>query len=670
MRFLLLASLLCSFSALASDVVIFGGTPSGLIAAVSAAREGATVTVIEPAKWIGGMVTGGLAKSDLGKPETIGGITKEFFEQAAARYHGKFMWYAEPQANMDAYKTLLADAKVTVITGTHLKSVARAGSTIVSITTDDGTKHTGKVFIDASYEGDLMARSGVSYIVGRESRDQYAEPLAGYMPMALRPRTNEVMASDCSCVGGTGPHYIHGTPCAISALDEQGHLLFGIHEVHAEPGSADKLTQSYNFRVIVTRRADIRLPFPKPAHYEVAHYALLLRLIQAFPQVRFGRLVHLGEIANGKFDLNAQGLFSTDYPGANFDYPDGDDATRARIWQDHVDYVQGFLWFLGNDVRVPQSLREEVNQWGLCRDEFTDNDHWPYALYVRDGRRMIGEYVMKQQDMQKDIHKPDSVGMGSFVIDCHIVQRIVTPDGNVTDEGSFQDAPTKPYQIPYRSLTPKRAECTNLLVPVCLSASHIACCSLRMEPVYMALGQASGVAAAMAVHTGVPVQAIDIARLQARLREQKAVLELKNAVSVSDFKGVIQDDEDAVFTGTWTASSFGDPIEGSARHDGNSDKGKLAARFTLKVPADGEYEVRLAYPASSNRASNVPVTIEHAEGSKVITVNEKLTPVLDKHFTSLGHFPFTAAKPAVVAISNAGTDGFVAVDAVQLLPVK
>ena len=277
---------------------------------------------------------------------------------------------------------------------------------------------------------------------------------------------------------------------------------------------------------------------------------------------------------------------------------------------------------------------------------------------------------MKQQDMQKDIHKPDSVGMGSFVIDCHIVQRIVTPDGNVTDEGSFQDAPTKPYQIPYRSLTPKRAECTNLLVPVCLSASHIACCSLRMEPVYMALGQASGVAAAMAVHTGVPVQAIDIARLQARLREQKAVLELKNAVSVSDFKGVIQDDEDAVFTGTWTASSFGDPIEGSARHDGNSDKGKLAARFTLKVPADGEYEVRLAYPASSNRASNVPVTIEHAEGSKVITVNEKLTPVLDKHFTSLGHFPFTAAKPAVVAISNAGTDGFVAVDAVQLLPVK
>ncbi|MDB6076218.1 MAG: hypothetical protein JWO89_3858, partial [Verrucomicrobiaceae bacterium] len=606
MRTVLFASFLFASSAIASDVVVFGGTPSGLIAAISAAREGARVTVIEPTKWIGGMTTGGLAKSDTGKQETIGGYTREFFTRAAARYDRKYMWFAEPQANMETFQTMLKEAKVEVITGRRLKSVEKKADKIVSITTDDGVVHTGKQFIDASYEGDLMAKAGVSYIVGREGREQYDEPLAGFTPMPIRPRTDEVMGSDCACVGGTGTHYIHGSPVAIQARDDQGKLLFGVNESQSKPGQADRLTQSYNFRVIVTQRPEIRLPFPKPVHYDASRFELLLRLIKAYPVVKFGRLVHLGEIANGKFDLNAQGLFSTDYPGANFDYPDGDEATRARIWQDHVDYVQGFLWFLGNDARVPQALRDEVNQWGLCSDEFTDNNHWPYALYVRDGRRMIGEYVMVQQDMQQNIHKPDSVGMGSFVIDCHIVQRIVTPDGNVTDEGSFQDAPTKPYQIAYRSLTPKKTECTNLLVPVCLSASHIACCSLRMEPVYMALGQASGVAASMALKAGTEVQNINVATLQTKLREQNAVLELKGAVAATSFAGIVQDDELATFTGAWTASSFGDPIEGSARHDGNTAKGSLTAVFHIKVPADGNYEVRMAYPSSSNRASNVP----------------------------------------------------------------
>ena len=651
-----------------ADVVIYGGTPAGLIAAIAAAREGATVKVIEPTRWIGGMVTGGLAKTDTGRQDTIGGLTREFFEKAAARYNdpGK-MWFAEPKTNMETFQTLLKEAKVEVLTGLSLKSVQREGTQIMSITTSDGVTHAGKVFIDAGYEGDLMAGAGVSYIVGRESKDQYGEDLAGFHPMPIRPRTAEVMASDCACVGGTGTHYIHGTPLEISARDDQGKLLFGVYESKGQPGEADKLTQSYNFRVIVTRRGDIKLPFPKPAHYDASHYELLLRLIRSYPKVKFGRLVHLGEIANGKFDLNAQGLFSTDYPGANFDYPDGDAATRARIWQDHVDYVQGFLWFLGHDERVPQELRDEVNQWGLCSDEFEDNDHWPYALYVRDGRRMIGEFVMTQKDMQKDVRKQDSVGMGSFVIDCHIVQRIVTADGKVTDEGSFQDAPTKPYQIPYRSLTPKKSECENLLVPVCLSASHIACCSLRMEPVYMALGHAAGLASAQCVKNGGSVQDVNVAALQGRLREQKAVLEIKAAVGVDSFAGVVQDDNDAVYTGAWVVSSFGDPIEGSSHHDGNTGKGALTAVFTLKVPADGEYEVRFAYPASPNRATNGPITIDHATGLAAVAVKEREAPLLSKRFVTLGKYHFTTAKPAVITLTTAGTDGFVAVDAVQLL---
>lgn len=655
------------------DVVIYGGTPSGIIAGVAAAREGASVIIIEPTKWIGGMVTGGLTKSDTGREETIGGYTREFFSKAAARYQGKYMWFAEPHANMETFQTMLHEAKVEVVTGQRLRSVTSQNHRITSITTEDGQTYRGKMFIDATYEGDLMARAGVSYIVGRESRDTYNEPLAGFHPMEIRPREDEVMASICSCVGGKGPHYIHGTPCKISALDAQGKPIFGVYKTDATPGSADKLTQSYNFRLVVTQRPEIMVPFPKPQHYDPARYELLLRLLKSYPVVRFARLFHIGEVAAGKYDLNAQGLFSTDYPGANTAYPDGDYATRDRIWQDHIDFTQGMLWFLGHDKRVPEALRKETQQWGLCKDEFQDNHYWPYALYVREARRMVGEYVMVQKDCQTDITKPDTVGMGSFVLDCHIVQRIVTPDGNVTDEGSFQDSPTRPYQIPYRSLTPKRAECENLLVPVCLSASHIACCSLRMEPVYMALGQASGVAAAQAIKHRQSVQTIDVAALQQKLRAQKAVIELKGLgeiVSSSKFPGVVADETSALYQGEWKASSFGNPIDGVARHDENASKGSKEAKFTIKVPQAGRYEVRLAYPASPNRASNVPVTIQHAGGTSKVMVNEKLPPQIDKYFTSLGTYTFSPDQPATVIVSNAGTDGYVVVDAVQLVPVK
>lgn len=509
-----------------ADIVIYGGTPGGLIAAIAAVREGSSVMVIEPTKWIGGMVTGGLCRTDVGKQETIGGYTREFFTRAAARYGGQFMWYAEPHANMETFEELLREARVEVVRSRRLKSVEKQGARIVSLTTEDGTTYAARVFIDASYEGDLMAAANVSYIVGRESRAQYGERLAGVYPMPIRPRTPDVMAGDCPCIGGKSVHYVHGTPAKISGVDAQGNPIFGVYAAQAEePGQADKLTQSYNYRICVTQRPEIRVPFPKPAKYDPARYELLLRLINAFPGIRFGRLFHLGGISNGKHDLNAQGLFSTDYPGGNTGYPDGDYATRERIRQDHVDFIQGMLWFLCNDERVPQSLREEANRWGLCKDEFVDNANWPYALYVRGARRMVGAYVMIQKDLQAEITKPDSVGMGSFLIDCHIVRRILAKDGTVRDEGSFPDDPVKPYEIPYRSLTPRREECENLLVPVALSASHIAYCSLRMEPVYMALGHASGVAASMAAKDGTAVQAIDVPALQATLRRQKAVLE-------------------------------------------------------------------------------------------------------------------------------------------------
>jgi hypothetical protein len=663
-----------SVHAVEFDLVVYGGTPAGLSAGIIAAREGASVVIIEPTKWIGGMVTGGLCRTDVGKEETIGGFPREFFARAAAAKPDTPMWYAEPKVNMATFQTMLREAGVKVIISQSLKSVTKDGARITSLTTSDGTTYEGKMFIDASYEGDLMAAAKVSYLVGRESRDQYGESLAGYHPMPIRPRTVEVMESDCPSIGGTGPSYIHGTPAAISGVDAAGKPIFGVYpDPKLVPGSADKRTQSYNFRICVTQREDIRVPFPKPVHYDPAHYELLLRLIQTFPGIRFGRLFHLGNVANGKYDLNAQGLFSTDYPGANFDYPDGDAATRARIWHDHTGFIQGMLWFLGHDERVPQSLRDQCNSWGLCKDEFTDNDHWPYALYVREGRRMIGEHVMTQRDMQTDIFKDDSVGMGSFLIDCHIVQRILADDGTVRDEGSFQDTPTLPYQIPYRSLTPRRAECENLLVPVCLSASHIAYCSIRMEPVYMALGHACGLAATMAIHGKTSVQGIDVAALRKKLLEQKAVLELAslaNLVRSAKLPGIVMDDSQAERVGHWLGSSYGNPVDGASIHDENAEKGAKSVIYRLKIPASGRYEVRVSFASAPNRASNVPVSIEHAVGTETVLVNQKKAPPIDKLFLSLGVFEFATDKPAVITVSNKDTNGIVGADSVQLVEAK
>jgi hypothetical protein len=674
MRTHLLFILLASFSVFASDadLVIYGGTPAGLSAGIVAAREGASVVIIEPTKWIGGMVTGGLCRTDVGKEQTIGGFPREFFTRAAASKAGSEMWYAEPHVNMATFHTMLKEAGVKVITTQSLKSITKEGTRITSLTTADGSTYQGRMFIDASYEGDLMAAAKVSHIVGRESRAQHGESLAGYHPMPVRPRTVEVMESDCPSIGGKGPAYIHGTPASISGLGADGKPIFGVFPASKlQPGDADHRTQAYNFRICVTQRPDIYVPFPKPANYEASRYELLLRLIQTFPGVRFGRLFHIGLTSHGKYDLNAQGLFSTDYPGANFDYPDGDAATRARIWQDHIDFTQGMFWFLAHDERVPRSLREQALSWGLCKDEFADNNYWPYALYIREGRRMIGEHVMVQKDLQTDIFKEDGVGMGSFLIDCHIVQRILAEDGTVRDEGSFQDTPALPYQIAYRSLTPKRAECENLLVPVCLSASHIAYCSLRMEPVYMTLGQASGLAAVQALRAKQTVQSIDVKALRKKLLAQKAVLELPELANMprsAKLPGIVMDDAQAEKTGHWTGSTYGNPVDGASVHDANGEKGKLSISYTLTVPKSGRYEVRVSYAAAPNRASNVPVTIQHAGGTKVVPVNQKMAPLIDGLFLKISEFDFDAAKPVIITIRNDNTDGIVGADAVQLFP--
>ncbi|BCS32760.1 xanthan lyase [Luteitalea sp. TBR-22] len=513
------------------DVVVYGGTAGGVVTAIAAAREGAKVALLEPRDHLGGMVSGGLGWTDFGKKEVIGGYALEYYERAGKKYGTPIQWYLEPHVAEAIFREWAAEAGVQVFYRHRLvekTGVTKEGTQVTAIRLENGAEFRAKVFVDSTYEGDLMAQAGVSYTFGREGVEQYGESLAG-----VRDRTP-----------------LHQFQVSVPARDETGRLLPEISgEPKAPAGSADTKLQAYNFRVCMTQRADNRVPFPKPAGYSPARYALLAKMLAAMDAVKReaalapeaqvqkgdprGRLkqpwslwdvMKPDPLPNGKTDTNNNGAFSTDYIGGNYGYADGDYATRARIWQAHVDYVQGFLYFLQHDPQVPAALHAAMAPWGLCKDEFVDTGHWPHQLYVREARRMVGEFVVSQKDIQTDLRKPDVIGMGSYNSDSHNIQRIVNAEGFAENEGDMQVSVT-PYQIPYRVMLPKRTQATNLLVPVAFSASHVAYSTLRMEPQYMIIGQAAGVAARMAIDADIPVQAVSPTALQAKLQSQRAVFE-------------------------------------------------------------------------------------------------------------------------------------------------
>jgi hypothetical protein len=498
------------------DLVVYGGTAGGVMTAVSAAREGLKVVLVEPGHHLGGMATGGLSRTDFGKKQVIGGYALEFYWRVGQKYDlARFAqglgWYYEPHVGEQVLREMLQEAKVDVVLDHRLRQsggISKQGQTVASITTEDGSTFAARIFADCSYEGDLMAQSGISFTWGRESSAQYGESLAG-----VRDRTP-----------------FHQFLVPVSAYDANHHLL---PEISAEPkgatGSADKKVQSYNFRMILSDDPANQVPFPKPPDYDPHRYELLARLLEANTK-KLGRAPKLREVTliaripNHKADFNNNGPFSTDYIGKSWDYPNASYDKRKAIWDDHINYTKGFFYFLGHDSRVPQALRDETNSWGLAKDEFADTANWPNQLYIREARRMVSDFVMTQKDLQTDLTKPDPIGMGSYNSDSHNVQRIATAEGNVENEGDMQ-VPVTPYQIPYRVMVPKRSQATNVLVPVCFSASHVAYSSVRMEPQYMIIGQAAGVAAAMSIHENKPLQDVDTHRLTTRLVEQGAVIE-------------------------------------------------------------------------------------------------------------------------------------------------
>ncbi len=669
------------------DVVVYGGTSGGIAAAVQAARMGKTAVLIEPTQFLGGLTTGGLGATDIGNKRAIGGIAREFYgriwqhyqkpeswkHQNRAEYVNRrggandpaetTMWTFEPHVATRVYDDMLREVagKVTVVKGERLdlaKGVIKDGTRIVRIVMESGRAFAGKMFIDATYEGDLMAKAGVRYHVGREANSVYGETLNG---VQVKHSVSHQFTKQVD------PYRKPGDP--------RSGVLPGINPEKLPPdGTGDAKVQAYNFRMCTTDVPENRRAWEKPANYDPAWFELLLRNFEAGDHRVPWNPVWM---PNRKTDTNNNFAISTDFIGQNWAYPDADYATRAKIWQAHEDWQKGLMWTLANDPRVPERVRAEFQRLGLAKDEFTENNNWPRQLYVREARRMISDYVMSEKNCTRAEVAPDSVGMGAYNMDSHNIQRYITADGFVRNEGDVQ-VRVRPYPISYRSIRPKAEECTNLLVPVCLSASHIAYGSIRMEPVFMVLGQSAATAAVHAIEQGVTVQKIDAAKLKDRLAKDAQVLDFESpplaakvVLPKERLAGIVVDDMDAQRVGFDKASSaHATYVDSGYHHDNDSAKGSQTAKFVPNLPKAGRYEVFVAYPVNANRAANVPVTIRHADGEAKVAINQKQKPKVQGLLEPVGIFRFEAGKAGYVEISNAGTQGFVTIDAVQWVEVK
>ncbi len=489
-----------------ADIVIYGGTSSAVIAAVQAKRMGKSVIFVSPDKHLGGLSAGGLGQTDSGRKEVIGGLSREFYERLG-KYYGKkeAQWKFEPHVAEQVFEDFVAEYNIPVHRDEWLdrnKGVKLDGARISSITTLSGKTFKGKVFIDATYEGDLMAATGVSYTIGRESNSKYNETLNG---VQIRNARKHQFKPNISA------YKVPGDPSS-------GLLPRISSNPPGEQGEGDRRIQAYNFRMCLTRNPENRMPFPKPGGYDPSQYELLLRTLLAGNTSVKGKF---DMMLNGKTDTNNSGPFSTDNIGMNYDYPEGSYKRRKEIIAEHRTYQQGFCYFLANDPRVPEDLRTWYGEWGLAKDEFVDNGHWPHQIYVREARRMVGDFVVTENHVRLKLPTQRSIAMGSYNMDSHNTQRYVDANGFVRNEGDIQARLSAPYPIDYGAITPKRAECHNLLVTCAVSSSHIAYGSIRMEPVFMVLGQSAATAAGFAIDDDIAVQDVKYGKLSTRLIADK-----------------------------------------------------------------------------------------------------------------------------------------------------
>ncbi|MCS7470589.1 FAD-dependent oxidoreductase [Stieleria sp. ICT_E10.1] len=662
-----------------ADVIVYGSTPGGFCAAIAAAREGASVILLEPTDHVGAMNTGGLSHCDSNQMvrSTLMGLFDEWHTRVVKDYTDRGLkapydpakkdqsrWTFEPHVAMRVTMQMLDEAGVTVLTRRYLKSVTKEGPRIKSLVTKNGT-FTARVLIDGSYEGDLMAAAGVDWTIGREGRDEYGESLAG--KRFPKKQMN------------------------INGFADDGNLLPLITTDDAGPDAAgDRKIMTYSFRLCLTTEPNNRVPMPTPDNYDPARFEIVRRALQA-GETRIG--FDLYPLPGNKLDGNNSigGQFSIGLVGGGNHWHSADEAGRKQIWATHKQFTLEFIHFLTTDPVVPKSIRDKYSELGLCRDEFVHDDHFSPALYVRESRRMKGLYVISQKDILETPVKHDPIAISSFPIDSHDVQRVAFKDGGVINEGTIFPVRNQKlrqgyaYHVPYRSILPKPDQCDNLLVPVALSCTHVGISSLRIEAAWMVIGQAAGVAAALAADQDMAVQNLDYETLREHLLAQKQVLDLPEAtespsadgsIAAKMLPGMVLDDAQAMLTGNWSRSTNFKPylergyvFSGEKESESTPDR-EATASFRFTAPASGRYQLLMAYSAHETRAKNVPVIVSSGTHRKTISVDQTV-PLPDGHaFRPIATVDLQADTDTVIRITNAGTTGFVILDALQLLPLQ
>ena len=538
-----------------ADVIIYGGTSAGVAAAIQTARLGKSIILIEPSSRIGGLTTGGLGQTDIGNKHIVGGISREFYQNIKSHYDDPnnwdwqskseyvdggqtrtgitetAMWTFEPSAALAVYHKMMKDLDIRLVYNQKLNrstGVKKEANTINSITMESGETYTGKMFIDASYEGDLMASTGVSYTIGRESNVIYGESLNGIQAEVYGKTLGGKISHNAAhhnFIDGVDPYVIKGDPSS-------GLLPFITEGGPGVEGAGDKGIQAYCYRMTLTDHPDNRIPFKKPANYQEQDYELLFRNYEA-AKGPLEEMYTYGDpllpwinsaMPNRKTDTNNQKGFSSDFIGQNWDYPEATYEERNKIAERHRQYQQGLMWSLAYHPRIPEPVRARVSQWGTCKDEYEREDGWQQQLYIREARRMQSNYIMTQKNCEGIEVVKDPIGMAAYGMDSHHIKRYVNADGYVENEGNVEASVNSPFPISYQSIVPKKEECTNLVVPICLSASHIAFGSIRMEPVFMILGQSAAIVACLGLEEGEAVQDIPYGLLEKKLIEEGQIL--------------------------------------------------------------------------------------------------------------------------------------------------
>lgn len=635
------------------DVCVYGGTSAGVIAAYAVAKQGKKVLLVEPSQRLGGMTSGGLGQTDIGNKQVVKGLALDFYRRVGATYGRLESWIFEPSVAEAIYKDYIVRGNVEVLYGHRIVDAQKQGASITSINVEsvENTAQTknisAKVFIDCTYEGDLMALSGVSYVVGREDNKVYGEDYNGVQMQHLHQFVDNV-----------DPYVEKGNPASG--------LLWGISDAALAPtGSGDNMVQAYNYRICLTSDKDNMLPIEKPANYDPSRYELLLRIIEAQKNYNLNGYFIISPMPNNKTDINNRGAFSTDMIGMNHRYPEASYEERAEIIQAHKDYTFGLLWFMGNDERVPKQLRDQMLSWGLPKDEYVEYGHWTPQLYIREARRMVGEYVATQANCENKVTVDDGVGMAAYTMDSHNCQRVViVKDGKamVKNEGNVEIKGGLPYDVSYRCLTPKREECDNLLVPVCLSASHIAYGSIRMEPVFMLLGQSAAKAACLAIDGGVKVQEVDVKEIQ-RMYVEDPLLDGTPA-------DIIVDDASLDAPAAWTRIEMNNGY-GRSYLVLNPTSQEQTLRYPFEVKSDGKYEIYTYFIRRGESSKKTELVVSDGNTQKGVVLNADEIQVLGQtsgEWVSLGEYDLQSGKPGYVEFTNKGTvTGQICADAVLLV---